>query len=158
MPADDAEQPGVGRSPMTDRADSVRLLVLVSAAGFLLGWASNEAVEAVRRTASSGPHGPADRTRFMLNMLEPKLELFRLHVGKYPTTAEGLDALLEPPRAALWAARWQGPYSRPGMLEDAWGNRFQYACPGRHNPETFDLWSTGGLPDPRDLWITNWRE
>ena len=91
-------------------------------------------------------------------MLEPKLELFRLHVGRYPTTTDGLRALLEAPRQPAGAARWQGPYCKPEALEDAWGNQFQYACPGQHNLETFDLWSTGGPPNPRDRWITNWRE
>jgi type II secretion system protein G len=136
----------------------VRFLLLVGFATFLFGWASNEAIEALRRAAHSGGHTRADRTRVMLSMLEPKLELFRLHVGRYPTTAEGLQVLVEPPWNPLCASRWQGPYSTSVRLEDAWGNGFQYACPGKRNPDTFDLWSTAGLPNPEEQWITNWRK
>ena len=89
------------------------------------------------------------------------LDLFRVHVGRYPTTAEGINALLLPPADPRTAQRWKGPYVKStNDLRDSWGNPFLYACPGLHNKDGYDLWSAGpnGVNDDGDSDdITNWK-
>ena len=67
------------------------------------------------------------------------LDAFRLDMGRYPTTSEGLQALVVQPSNAN---RWNGPYLRKNTLpKDPWGNNYQYRAPGQHG--AFDLFSLG---------------
>lgn len=59
--------------------------------------------------------------------LDKSLELFKLDVGRYPTAAEGLDALVKRPGAVNG---WAGPYLKGGVPSDPWGNPYRYANPG----------------------------
>ncbi|HOO16905.1 MAG: type II secretion system protein GspG [Phycisphaerae bacterium] len=92
--------------------------------------------------------------------LATALALFRIDCRRYPTTDEGLRALLQPPAEADVRQRWQGPYiGHAGQLQDPWGHDLQYICPGSHNPFSYDLSSAGpdgrhGSPDD----VCNWRK
>ena len=67
------------------------------------------------------------------------LDAFRLDMGRYPTSAEGLAALVVQPSGAT---RWNGPYLRKNIIpKDPWGNEYQYRSPGQHG--AFDLYSLG---------------
>ena len=88
-----------------------------------------------------------------MEQLSGQLEIMRLEIGRYPTTQEGLRALLEKPAGM---DRWSGPYIKdPMQLKDPWGNDFKYAAPGTNKP--FDLVSLGadgrdgGEGDNRDI-------
>ena len=59
--------------------------------------------------------------------LDKSLELFKLDVGRYPTTEEGLDALVKRPGAVNG---WNGPYIKGELPRDPWGNAYRYASPG----------------------------
>ncbi len=59
--------------------------------------------------------------------LDKSLELFKLDVGRYPTTEEGLDALVKKPGSAN---AWNGPYLKGGVPTDPWGRAYQYANTG----------------------------
>ena len=60
--------------------------------------------------------------------LDKAMELFKLDVGRYPTNAEGLQALVSRPGSANG---WNGPYLKGGSLPaDPWGNAYRYANPG----------------------------
>ncbi len=59
--------------------------------------------------------------------LDKSLELFKLDVGRYPTTEEGLDALVKRPGAVNG---WNGPYIKGELPKDPWGNAYRYASPG----------------------------
>lgn len=59
--------------------------------------------------------------------LEKSLELFKLDVGRYPTTDEGLDALVKRPASVNG---WTGPYLKGGVPTDPWGHPYRYASPG----------------------------
>lgn len=80
------------------------------------------------------------------------LELFELDNGRFPTTDEGLKALLEKPS---WATSWKGPYLKNKPV-DPWGREYQYRCPGTHGPD-YDLYSLGqdGVESEDD--IGNWQ-
>jgi len=82
------------------------------------------------------------------------LDLYELDNGAYPTTEEGLNALLTKPANA---PNWRGPYlkKRPN---DPWGNPYVYKYPGTHNVD-YDLYSYGknGVEGGGDD-ITNWED
>jgi general secretion pathway protein G len=59
--------------------------------------------------------------------LDKALELFKLDVGRYPTTEEGLDALSKKPGSVNG---WTGPYLKGGVPADPWGHPYRYANPG----------------------------
>jgi general secretion pathway protein G len=69
------------------------------------------------------------------------LDLYEQDTGSYPTTAQGLDALLKEPDGATG---WKGPYLKSDQIPlDPWGRPYQYVCPGAHNKLSYDLWSQG---------------
>lgn len=59
--------------------------------------------------------------------LDKALEIFKLDVGRYPSNAEGLQALVAKPASA---GGWNGPYLKGGLPTDPWGNAYRYANPG----------------------------
>lgn len=62
-----------------------------------------------------------------IEALEKSLDMMRLDIGRYPTTEEGLNALVGAPPAA---AKWNGPYLQKGLPPDPWGHPYQYRAPG----------------------------
>jgi general secretion pathway protein G len=66
--------------------------------------------------------------RAQIEAFEKSLDTFRLDVGRYPTTEEGLNALMSAPPAV--AANWNGPYLKKGVPLDPWGHAYQYRVPG----------------------------
>lgn len=83
------------------------------------------------------------------------LKLFELDNGSFPTTEQGLEALITRPTRPPVPDNWNGPYLEREPV-DPWGNKYQYSSPGTNNPATFDLYSFGpdGVPSEND--ITNW--
>lgn len=89
--------------------------------------------------------------------LTTALDLYELDCGRYPTTEQGLNALLTKPTATPVPANWNGPYLKKKILpSDPWGNPYQFVSPGAHNTEDFDLSSLGpdGVESSDD--IVNW--
>jgi len=67
------------------------------------------------------------------------LDLFNLDTGRYPTTGEGLNALVQSPGTL---PSWNGPYLKGGVLpNDPWGKAYVYRSPGEHGP--YDIMSYG---------------
>lgn len=80
---------------------------------------------------------------------------FKLDVGRYPTTGEGIDALVSDPGIS----GWQGPYiEQKEDALDAWNRMLQYRSPGNHNIESYDLFSYGPDGVESDDDIKNWNE
>lgn len=80
-----------------------------------------------------------------------------MDVGQYPTTEQGLDALVTQPTASPVPAQWNGPYLKKKKVpKDPWGRDYVYVSPGTHNTESYDLSSLGvsGQEDANN--ITNW--
>ncbi|MFN0183362.1 MAG: type II secretion system major pseudopilin GspG [Aquabacterium sp.] len=94
-------------------------------------------------------------TRAQIDALQKALDQFRLDVGRYPATEQGLAALVQRPAAE---PRWSGPYLTKAVPKDAWGREFQYRNPGQHGD--FDLWSHGRDGSPggqgEDADLTSW--
>lgn len=83
--------------------------------------------------------------RAQIAQLESALELYRMDNGRYPTTAQGLQALLTKPGDAPEPRNYpRGGYlSKKDALLDPWSEPFQYSSPGGHNSYGFDLWTLG---------------
>ena len=87
--------------------------------------------------------------------LRSALDTYRLDVGQYPTTQQGLGALYARPSGL---AKWNGPYIQKAVPPDPWGRPYQYKSPGDHGD--FDVFSfgkdgqVGGSGEAAD--ITSW--
>jgi general secretion pathway protein G len=67
------------------------------------------------------------------------LDLYRLELGRFPSSEQGLVALITKPNNV---EGWNGPYLKKNVIrKDPWGNDFQYRAPGQNGE--FDLWSLG---------------
>ncbi|MBI4246961.1 MAG: type II secretion system major pseudopilin GspG, partial [Candidatus Rokubacteria bacterium] len=93
--------------------------------------------------------------RAQIELFGAALDQYRLDVGRYPDTAQGLNALVQNPSAPSW----EGPYLKKGAPNDPWGNPYKYrCCPGQHGE--YDLWSEGadGAPggDGENADVTAW--
>ena len=78
------------------------------------------------------------QAREQIAQFESVLDAFRLDVGRYPTTEEGLQALQVKPSNA---ENWDGPYLKKEVPPDPWGHPYVYHCPGQHGD--LDLVSLG---------------
>ena len=80
-----------------------------------------------------------DTAKLQIAELGVGLDLYHLEVGHYPTTDEGLVALVEEPSGVQ---NWQGPYFKKNAIPaDPWGNDYRYRYPGEHSE--YDLYSLG---------------
>ncbi len=77
--------------------------------------------------------------------------------GQYPTTNQGLVALVTLPTSPPVPENWNGPYLEK-VPKDPWGREYQYHYPGNHPPFDYDLYSMG--PDGVDSGddIANWKD
>jgi len=110
----------------------LELLVVMAIIGLLAG------LVAPRYFAQVGK-SQVKVARAQIDAFDKALDQFRLDVGRYPTTEEGLQALVvqlssEP--------SWRGPYLKKAVPADPWGRPYVYEQPGAHNGD-FDLQSYG---------------
>ena len=100
------------------------------------------------------------KARIDIQSLETALKLYNLDNGDYPTTEQGLQALLEPPSTGVLPKKWrEGGYLEKGKIqEDPWGNEYIYLSPGSQGD--FDLISYGSDGEPggegKDEDVSNW--
>ena len=92
-------------------------------------------------------------TKTQIESFSKSLDAYRLDMGRYPTTEEGLDALTSAPAAT--PEKWRGPYLSKKVPLDPWGQPYMYRSPG--TAAEFDLISlgadgkSGGTGDNADL-------
>jgi general secretion pathway protein G len=115
----------------------LELMIVIAILGLLASVATPPLLRYLDNSKSS-------TAKIEIQSLGAALDLYAFENGRYPTTQEGLKALLEKPSAA---AHWNGPYlKRPEMINDPWGKSFFYRAPGHHG--AYDLYSAG--PDGAD--------
>lgn len=126
----------------------LELLVVVAIIGLLAGYVGPKYF---------GQLGKAEvkAARAQIDALDKALDQYRLDVGRYPTTEQGINALnVKPPGIS----RWAGPYLKKDVPLDPWGKVYIYKSPGDHGE--YDLSSLGrdGRPggSGEDADITNW--
>lgn len=91
------------------------------------------------------------RTKALMDIktMETALDLYKADTGSYPTTEQGLEALIAPPTMPPVPAKWNGPYLKQRQVPlDPWGNPYQYESDG----ENYVLFSVGkdGQPNTDD--------
>ncbi|MEA3278176.1 MAG: type II secretion system major pseudopilin GspG [Pseudomonadota bacterium] len=110
----------------------VELLVVLAILGLLVGLVGPQ----VMKTLGSSKTKTA---RIQLEDLGATLDIYRLEIGRYPTSEEGLQALVENPGETR---NWNGPYLKKSQVpKDPWGFDYQYRSPGEHG--SFDVWTLG---------------
>ena len=127
----------------------VELLVVLAILGMLVGLVGPRVMKHLG-TAKS------DSARLQIENLGAALDLFYLDNGRYPSTADGLAALIEKP-ADL--ENWNGPYLKKNKIpDDPWGYSFHYQSPGQNGD--YDLYSYGADNTPggekNDKDIVSW--
>lgn len=100
------------------------------------------------------------KARIQMESIETALKLYKLDNGAYPSTEQGLEALVEAPTVGQLPRAWrEGGYLEKGKIpKDPWGNDYIYLCPGLHYD--FDLISCGADGqiggETHDKDINNW--
>lgn len=126
----------------------LELLVVMVIIGLLAGYV------APRYFAQVGK-SEVKVARAQIDAFEKALETYRLDVGRYPTTEQGLDALVKTPAGV---PKWQGPYLKKVVPPDPWGRPYLYKQPGDHGD--FDIQSLGqdgrSGGEAEDADIGNW--
>ena len=110
----------------------IELLVMLVILGLLASLAGPKVMNYLGGAKSDSAH-------LQVEEFGASLDLFKLETGRYPTSQEGLQALVQAP-AGLTG--WNGPYLKKKTLpKDPWGNEYIYVSPGQHGP--YDLSSLG---------------
>ncbi len=126
----------------------IELLVVVVIIGLLAG------IVAPRYFGQIGK-SKVNVARAQIDALGKALDQYRLDVGAYPASAQGLQALVVKPGGA---ANWQGPYLKRQVPPDPWGRPYRYKSPGDHGD--YDLYSYGadGVPGGtgENVDVTSW--
>jgi len=110
----------------------IELLVVLAIIGMLAGLVGPQVVKHLGESKTK-------TARLQIEELSSALDMYRLDVGRYPATDEGLAALIEQPSNAKV---WNGPYLRKKKVPvDPWNTPYHYAAPGQHGK--FDLFTLG---------------
>ena len=126
----------------------IELIVVVMIIGLLAGLVAPQFMKQSERAE-------AKTAKAQIELFGTALDTFRLDIGRYPTSQEGLAALMQKPGGV---DRWDGPYLRKDLPPDPWGKPYIYKSPGDHG--AYDIISygadgvAGGDGNNRD--ITSW--
>ena len=110
----------------------LELLVVMAIIGLLAGFVAPRYFTQVGKSQ-------VKIARAQIDAFDKALDQFRLDVGRYPTTEEGLQVLVVQPSGEV---SWRGPYLKKGVPADPWGRAYVYEQPGTHGGD-FDLQSYG---------------
>jgi general secretion pathway protein G len=126
----------------------LELLVVMVIIGLLAGYVGPKYFSQIGKSEVKA-------ARAQIDALGKAIDQFRLDIGRYPTTEEGLAILITKP---INLPKWDGPYLTKSVPVDPWGNPYIYKAPGTHGD--YDLISYGkdGRPggDAENADITNW--
>lgn len=109
----------------------LELLVVMVIIGLLAGYVGPKYFEQIGKSETK-------TARAQVDSLGKALDQYRIDIGQYPTTEQGLTALNKNPSNV---AKWSGPYLAKSIPSDPWGVSYQYKSPGEHGE--YDLYSLG---------------
>jgi general secretion pathway protein G len=102
----------------------IEILVVLVLIGVVLGVVGGNFI-------GKGEKAKADAAKIEIGQIGQTLDLYKLEVGRYPSTQEGLQALISAPPGV---SNWNGPYwKKTTTPKDPWGNDYRYAAPGQNN-------------------------
>lgn len=111
----------------------IEIIIVITIIGLIVAWAGN-------RIFGQQDQAQARIAKAKVAGLGTQLELYKLDTGKYPSTADGLKALLQAPSGV---SNWNGPYVKNAdELKDPWKNDYLYRSPGEQN-RPFEITSLG---------------
>jgi len=132
----------------------IELMVVIVILGILAAFV-------VPRITKRPEDAKVTKAKIEISNMEQALELYYLDNGMYPTTEQGLSALIEKPDTGEIPEGWKegGYLNKKKLPVDPWGNEYVYVSPGMHNQD-FDLFSLGKNGEEGgegyDADITNW--
>jgi len=129
------ESPKIGRRRLAGFT-LIELLVVVVIIGLLAG------LVAPRYFGQVGKSN-VNIARAQIDSLGKALDAYRLDVGNYPTTEQGLAALITKPDGV---DRWQGPYLQKQVPMDPWSRPYRYKAPGDHGDYDLSSYGADGQP------------
>ena len=117
----------------------LELLVVLAILGLLIGLVGPKVMQQFGSAKDKVAH-------ISIGRLATALDMYKLDVGSYPTTEQGLQALVARPAGI---ARWNGPYATGETVpEDPWGRPFIYRNPSQRPGHEYDLYSLGPTGQP----------
>ena len=126
----------------------IELLVVLVILGLLIGYVGPKYFAQLGKSE-------VKVARAQISSFGKALDQYRLDVGRYPSTEQGLNALVAKPDSE---AKWEGPYLEKAIPKDPWGKAYLYKNPGEHGD--YDLFSLGkdGAPGGSgdNVDITSW--
>ena len=115
----------------------LEIMVVLAIIALVVGLAAPRVMENFGRAKSTV-------AETQMNNVKGALQLFYIDVGRYPSEAEGLEALLRQPSGTT---DWKGPYLDKGEdIEDPWGRVFLYRNPGKEGPFDLSTYGRDGHP------------
>ncbi len=114
----------------------LELLVVMVIIGLLAGYVGPRFFSQIGKSE-------VNTARAQIDAFGKALDQYRLDVGRYPATEQGLQALMAAPAGER---RWAGPYLKKAVPDDPWGQPYQYRNPGEHGE--YDIVSLGADGQP----------
>jgi general secretion pathway protein G len=111
----------------------LEILVVIAILGMLIGLVAPAALRQLGQARSSVARQSVERIGAIL-------DLYKLDVGSYPSTDQGLAALAQPP---VGVSGWNGPYVKGTVPMDPWGRAWTYRAPSNRSGHEYDLCSAG---------------
>ena len=110
----------------------VEILVVITIIGLIMGLVGPRVLNYLTESK-------AKAAKIQIESFSSALDLYFLDNGRYPSSSEGLTALVQRPGSTM---TWNGPYLKGAVVpNDPWGNPYQYRAPGQHG--TYDITSYG---------------
>jgi general secretion pathway protein G len=126
----DSRQARTGFTLMEVLLVLVILVVLASMAVTIFGGTQERALK--------------DAAKGQVGLFKTAVNLYKFHTKNYP---DSLQDLVSRPSDSKVSERWEGPYMEK-VPKDPWDNEYHFAPNGKHNSDSFDIWSSG--PDGKD--------
>ena len=124
------------RTPESTGFTLIELLVVVVVLGLLASFVAPRYFSQVGKSE-------IQVARAQIDAFEKALDQYRLDTRRYPTTEQGLRALVERP---VGEAQWDGPYLRKGVPPDPWGHPYVYRTPGTRGDYDIVSYGKDGRP------------
>jgi general secretion pathway protein G len=133
----------------------IELMVVIAILALLGGVVAPRVFDRLRKARP-------EKAKIDIKQIGLALDMYAADNGQYPTTEQGLSALVRKPTSPPEPMSWERPYVEPTDFKDPWGNEYIYESPSTHEGYDYDLSSLGadgqegGEEDNAD--ITNWIE
>lgn len=128
----------------------LEIVLVISIIALLIGLAINKMSGAL-------DFGKEVRVKGDIQALSTALRMYNAQNGFYPTTEQSLKALVVQPTTNPRPRQWRIAFEDGKLPRDPWDNEYFYACPGKHNPGSFDIVSAGPDRQPNTADdIGNW--